>query len=58
MNTDIFKHIKKNRIIKDVIGILNYDYVDIPVAKLNMGILREYDSYGVNRHFDKIIENT
>ena len=33
---------------------MNYNYVDIPVAILNMGILRQYDFDGVNKHIEKV----
>jgi len=42
--------LKKYRVIKEVCGMASYNYVDVPVAILNMGKLREFDSYGVNNH--------
>lgn len=39
----------KDKIIKDILYI-SYNYMDIPVAKLNMGKLKEYDKYGVYKY--------
>ena len=50
----LFKELKKTRIIKDVCGMLNYNYVNVPIATLNMGILRKYDNIGVSNYLDKI----
>lgn len=50
----ILKEIKKKKIIKEICGFLNYQYVDIPIAILNMGILRKYDNAGVDKHFLKV----
>lgn len=53
-NDGILKDLKKKRIIKDICGIINYNYMDIPIATLNMGILRKYDNMGVNNHLQKV----
>lgn len=53
-SNSLLKQLKKNRIIKEVCGVYNYNYVDIPMAKLNMGILRKYDNSGVNKHLKKV----
>lgn len=45
--------LKKNRIIREVTGIEYYNYVEIPIAKINMGILREFDNYGVKKHLSE-----
>lgn len=50
----LLKVLKKNRIIKEICGTINYNYVDVPVAILNMGILRTYDYDGVNKHLERI----
>ena len=50
----ILKKLKKKRIIKDICGVINYNYKDIPIAILNMGILRKYDNAGVNNHLQKV----
>lgn len=50
----LVKELKKTRIIKDICGILNYNYVNVPIATLNMGILRKYDNIGVSNYLDKI----
>lgn len=41
----------KNRIIRDV-TIINHNYVDIPIAKVNMGILKLYDKIGVFKYLN------
>ena len=48
------KVLKKTRIIKSVCGITNYGYVPVPVAKVNMGILKQYDFNGVMKHLENI----
>lgn len=53
-NNGVLKELKKKRIIKDICGVINYQYVDIPIATLNMGILRKYDNEGVNKHLIKV----
>lgn len=50
----LLKVLKKARIIKEICGTLNYNYVEVPVAILNMGILRRYDYDGVNKHLLKV----
>jgi len=41
----------KNRIIRDVTSI-SYNYVEIPIAKVNIGILKQYDKNGVYKYLD------
>ncbi len=53
-NNGIMKQLKKTRIIKDICGVINYNYVDVPIAILNMGILRNYDYNGVNKHLNEV----
>ena len=53
-NNGLLKQLKKKRIIREICGCMNYNYVDIPVAILNMGILRQYDYDGVNKHIEKV----
>lgn len=50
----ILTELKKKRIIKDICGVINYNYMDIPIATLNMGILRKYDNMGVNNYLQKV----
>ena len=47
----LIKVLIKNRIIRDVTSI-NYDYIDIPTAKVNMGILKQYDRKGVYEYLN------
>lgn len=42
--------LKKNRIIKTITGVTTYNNVSIPIAKLNMGILKSYDKDGVMKY--------
>ena len=56
-NNGVLKKLIKARIIKEVCCVINYNYVDIPVAILNMGILRKYDNDGVEKHFQLINSN-
>lgn len=30
-----------------------YNYIEVPIAKLNMGKLREFDNYGVKKHLSE-----
>src|SRR5574344_2123551 len=46
--------IEHNGVIKEFVGVYNYNYIDLPVAKLNMGILRKFDLKGIEKHFDVI----
>lgn len=48
----ILKVLKKSRIIKNITGMSYYDYVAVPIAIVNMGILRQYDYKGVIEHLD------
>ena len=48
----VLKELKRYRVIKEFVGIINYNYVDLPVVKLNIGILRKFDLNGVNKHLD------
>ena len=49
----LLKQLKKARIIREICGSFNYNYVEIPVAILNMGILRQYDNIGVSNHLKR-----
>lgn len=49
----LLKILKKKRIIKAIKGITYYGYVGIPVAQVNMGILKQYDYVGVMEHLEK-----
>lgn len=30
-----------------------YNYIEVPIAKINMGKLREFDNYGVKKHLSE-----
>jgi len=47
----LIKILIKNRIIRDVTSI-SYNYVEIPIAKVNIGILKQYDKNGVYKYLD------
>lgn len=47
----LIKVLIKNRIIRDVTSI-NYDYIEIPTAKINMGILKQYDRKGISKYLN------
>ena len=49
----IYKALKKARIIREICGFINYNNIDVPIAILNMGILRKYDYDGVNNYLRK-----
>lgn len=49
-----FIHVlKKSRIIREITGMSFYNYVEVPIAKLNMGKLREFDKLGVKKHLEE-----
>ena len=54
-NNGLLKILKKCRIIRDIVGYVNYNYVELPVAVLNMGILKRYDYDGVMRYLEKVM---
>ena len=51
------KELKKKRIIKEINNSIFYNDLEIPIATLNMGIIRKYDNKGVNNHFNKVRGN-
>ena len=53
MGNGIYKELKKNKIVKEIVGILNSQYVEVPIAQVNMGILRNYDKNGVKYFLNK-----
>lgn len=53
----LLKELKKKRIIKEINNSIFYNNLEIPVATLNMGIIRKYDNKGVNNHFNKVRGN-
>lgn len=50
----LLKVLKKNRIIKNIDGVLYYNYNSIPIAMLNTGILRSYDKTGTIESLNKL----
>ncbi len=57
MSNGLYKQLKKTRIIREVCGSTNYNYVEVPIAILNFGILRQYDSKGLEKHIEKVHDN-
>lgn len=53
LKNGLIRVLKKARIIKEITGMAFYNYVEVPIAKLNMGKLRDYDSYGVKKHLSE-----
>ena len=53
INNGVLKALKKNRIIRDITGSCLYDNTTIPIAKVNMGILRKYDYKGVMKYVSR-----
>ena len=50
----ILKQLKKKRIIKEITGYIFYNNTNIPIATLNIGILRKYDAIGVKKFLENI----
>ena len=49
----ILKILRKERIIKEISGTFCYDYMIVPVAIINTGILKNYDYIGVMKYLEK-----
>ncbi len=56
LQNGLINYLKKARIIKEMTSSINYGYTVIPIAKLNMQILRKYDSYGVTKYYERLEE--
>lgn len=50
----IIRLLKKNRIIRSVVSTINYNYLTIPLVKMNMGKLKEYDLVGTRNYQETI----
>jgi len=48
----LLRILKKKRIIKSIYGATNYGHVPIPIAEINLGILKRYDYLGVMEYLD------
>ena len=46
-NTTLYKILRKCGVIKDIKSVIMYDYTPIPVTKINLKRLKEYDYKGV-----------
>ena len=53
----LLKQLKKNRIIKEICGFINYNNKDIPIAIINTGILKQYDYHGIMEYQNKVLQN-
>lgn len=51
-NTNLINVLKKIRIIKEIVSVIGYNYVCVPIARINFGKLREYDNFGTNKYFE------
>ena len=49
----LIRVLKKAKVIREIIGITNYGTVEVPVAKINMGKLREFDKLGVKKYLEE-----
>lgn len=53
INNGLLRKLMKARIIKEICSFTTYDGINIPIAKLNMGILKKYDSIGVKKYKER-----
>ena len=53
----LLKQLKKNRIIKEICGFINYNNKDILIAIINTGILKQYDYHGIMEYQNKVLQN-
>lgn len=53
LKNGFIKVLKKYRIIREITGITMFGNVEIPIAKLNMGKLREFDNCGVKKYLNE-----
>lgn len=54
----VLKALRKNKVVKEIVGWFNYNYIDIPIAVLNMSYIRKYDNDGVDEHLKKVCRGT
>ena len=50
----ILQVLRKARIIRCITGISYYNYISVPIALVNMGILRKYDYKGTSEYLNII----
>ena len=50
VNNGLINILKKAKIIKEITGFAPFNNIEVPVAIVNMGILKEYDKFGVNNY--------
>ena len=53
-NNGILHELIKKKIIKEISSSVNYNYVDIPIATINLGVLSKYDLVGLKKHISKV----
>lgn len=46
-NTTLYKLLRKCGVIKDIKAVIMYDYTPIPITKINLNTLKDYDNEGV-----------
>lgn len=56
-NSSLYKLLRKCKVIKDVSSIIMCDYNPIPVTKVNLKKLEEYDYAGVTSYLDLKVRN-
>lgn len=52
VKSNLINALKKSRVIRCITGISYYKNLEIPVAQVNMGILRSYDKFGVKNYIN------
>lgn len=52
IKSNLINVLKKGRIIRCITGINYFNNIEIPVAQVNMGILRSYDKIGVKNYLN------
>lgn len=50
----LLKTLRKNKIIKEIVGTIYYNYQVVPIGILNMGILKTFDYNGVMKYKELI----
>lgn len=56
MQNGLIYVLKRNRIIKEITGFSYFNNIEVPIARVNMGKLREFDKYGVKKHLREKVD--
>lgn len=49
---NIFNALKKSRVIKELVDTITKDNQVVGIAKINLGIIKKYDSQGLRKHLN------